>query len=98
MKPFIESLEKCPKSGLHNPFKNPERYLLYGSVMRKAAELLHKPEVFRFFSRLIQRVMPKSTGQADGELRITRNFVENFAGDNVRFLAHSFGYPGDHSG
>ena len=27
---FSKSLKKCPKSGLHNPFKNPERYLLYG--------------------------------------------------------------------
>jgi 1-pyrroline-5-carboxylate dehydrogenase len=28
--PFVQSLNTCPKSGLHNPFKNPERYLLYG--------------------------------------------------------------------
>ena len=98
MGPFIEAMEQCPKSGLHNPYKNPARYLLFGKVMLRAAELLHKPEVFNFFSRLIQRVIPKSKGQADGELLITRNFVENFTGDNVRFLARSFGYPGDHTG
>lgn len=23
---FKKSVEQCPKSGLHNPFKNPERY------------------------------------------------------------------------
>jgi 1-pyrroline-5-carboxylate dehydrogenase len=22
IKPFIESMQKCPKTGLHNPFKN----------------------------------------------------------------------------
>lgn len=22
---FVQSLQACPKSGLHNPFKNPER-------------------------------------------------------------------------
>lgn len=26
IKPFIENLKSIPKSGLHNPFKNPERY------------------------------------------------------------------------
>jgi len=37
---FKESAETCTKSGLHNPLKNPERYLLYGSVCAKAAALL----------------------------------------------------------
>jgi 1-pyrroline-5-carboxylate dehydrogenase len=23
---FVQSLAACPKSGLHNPYKNPERY------------------------------------------------------------------------
>lgn len=26
--PFIDSLKSVPKSGLHNPYKNPERYSL----------------------------------------------------------------------
>lgn len=33
--PFIESLRKCSKSGMHNPLKNPERYLEYGEITRK---------------------------------------------------------------
>jgi len=33
--PFYESLRQCPKSGLHNPLKNPERYLQYGDISRK---------------------------------------------------------------
>lgn len=36
---FKESMEKCVKSGLHNPIKNPERYLVYGAVCAKAAAL-----------------------------------------------------------
>jgi hypothetical protein len=24
--PFVDSLSQCPKHGLHNPFKSPERY------------------------------------------------------------------------
>lgn len=28
MQPFVESLSKCPKHGLHNPFKAPERFAL----------------------------------------------------------------------
>ena len=37
---FKENMELCTKSGLHNPIKNPERYLLYGTVLAKAAALL----------------------------------------------------------
>ena len=33
--PFVDSLRKCSKSGLHNPLKNPERYLHYGDISRK---------------------------------------------------------------
>jgi 1-pyrroline-5-carboxylate dehydrogenase len=43
--PFIDSLRACPKSGLHNPLKNPERYLLYGDVSAKVAHSLSQPEV-----------------------------------------------------
>ena len=40
-KPFIDSLQSVPKYGLHNPLFNPERYLLYGKVSLKAANLLN---------------------------------------------------------
>lgn len=33
--PFVTSLRQCPKTGLHNPLKNPERYLQYGEITRK---------------------------------------------------------------
>ncbi len=32
---FFESLRKVEKSGLHNPLKNPERYVQYGEISRK---------------------------------------------------------------
>ncbi|KAB9334811.1 hypothetical protein FH972_027025 [Carpinus fangiana] len=37
LRPFIESLSKCPKPGLHNPFKEPERYLLFGDISAKGS-------------------------------------------------------------
>ena len=46
IQPFVESLEDCPKSGLHNPFFNKERYLMLGEVNRKVVEVMHDPEVF----------------------------------------------------
>ena len=98
IQPFVESLESVPKSGLHNPFLNKERYLMLSEVNRKVVEVMHDPEVFNFFVRMIQRVVPKSTQQATGELAVTRDFFENMTGDRVRFLAHSFRYPGDHAG
>jgi 1-pyrroline-5-carboxylate dehydrogenase len=33
--PFYESLRKIPKSGVHNPLKNPDRYVQYGEISRK---------------------------------------------------------------
>lgn len=40
--------------------QNPSRYLLYGDVSARAAQMLRDPEVEHFFTRLIQRVAPKS--------------------------------------
>lgn len=33
--PFVESLRQCPKTGLHNPLKNPERYVQLGEISRQ---------------------------------------------------------------
>lgn len=60
--------------------------------------MLRDPKVCDYFTRLIQRVSPKSYAQAEVEVRVTRKFLENFSSDQVRFLARSFGVPGDHLG
>ncbi|KAM7471388.1 hypothetical protein LguiA_009571 [Lonicera macranthoides] len=73
-------------------------YLMYGDISAKAAYMLSLPEVSDFFTRLIQRVAPKSYQQALGEVYVTRKFLENFSGDQVRFLARSFAVPGNHLG
>jgi 1-pyrroline-5-carboxylate dehydrogenase len=96
--PFIDSLRRVPKTGLHNPLKNPERYLLYGAISARMAEEMRKPEVADFFARLVQRVAPKHYAQAMAEVTVTRLFLENFSGDQVRFMARSFGVSGDHAG
>ncbi|XP_031487376.1 probable aldehyde dehydrogenase isoform X1 [Nymphaea colorata] len=98
IKPFVESLSKCPKYGLHNPLRSQERYLLFGDISAKAASRLADPEVAHFFTRLIQRVSPKSYKQALAEVQVTQKFLENFSGDQVRFLARSFTVPGNHLG
>lgn len=96
--PYVAAFKNVPKSGLHNPLKNVERYLMYGDVCQKVAAALHHKDNFDFFVRLIQRNLGKSTGQAAGEMKVVRTFFENFAGDNVRFLAKGFSAPGDHLG
>lgn len=95
---FVTSLNSCSKSGLHNPLKKPERYLDYGDMTAKVAASLKEKEVEDFFTKLIQRVAPKSDGQARGEVKVTQAFFENFGGDNPRFLARTFSVPGDHEG
>jgi len=81
IEPFIESLASVPKTGLHNPWKNKERYLMLGEVSRKCAEVMHEKETFDFFVNATQRCVPKSKKQTEGEIRVTRAFFENFSGD-----------------
>jgi len=95
---YVDGLRGCPKSGLHNPLKNPERYVYLGQVCARAAALLAEPEIRDYFTKLIQRVMPKSWNQCMGEVTVTRVFLENLAGDGVRFLARGFSNPGNHTG
>lgn len=95
---FVDSLRACPKHGLHNPLKNPERYVMWGAVTARAASEMRRPAVADFFARLVQRTSPKSYPQALAEVTVTRRFLENFSGDQVRFLARGFSNPGDHAG
>ncbi len=37
---IINCMNQCPKSGLHNPLKNPQRYNEYGEVFHKASMVL----------------------------------------------------------
>lgn len=71
---------------------------MLGEVTARAAEALRRPDVAAHFARLVQRVSPKSTPQAVAEVTVTRRFLENFGGDQVRFLARGFSVPGDHAG
>jgi len=96
--PFVERMANCPRTGLHNPFKNPERYNMLGRVCVDAAQEMKKPEVAEFFGKLIQRLTPKSWPQSIGEPTVTRKWLEDYGCDNVRYLARSFGVPGDHAG
>lgn len=56
-------MRKVPKSGTCNIFKSPEKFLLFGDINRRVAEALHDAEVFDFFVKCIQAVMPKSRRQ-----------------------------------
>jgi len=96
--PFRESMMSVKKSGVHNPIKNVERYLLYGDISRKAGAALLEPENLEFFTQAIMSCVPKSHAQAQGEVLVTAAFLNNFGGDNVRFLARSFANPGDYYG
>ncbi|MDH3588610.1 MAG: aldehyde dehydrogenase family protein [Gammaproteobacteria bacterium] len=96
--PFLRSFASCPKTGLHNPLKNTDRYPHLGRVCARAAALLANDDVESYFAKLIQRVMPKSWQQCLNEVVVTRVFLENFAGDGVRFLGRGFSNPGDVTG
>ena len=98
VEPYVKGLATCPKSGLHNPLKSTDRYVHLGRVCANAAALMATPDVEAYFTKLTQRVMPKSWQQCLNEVIVTRVFLENFAGDGVRFLGRGFSNPGDHAG
>ena len=45
---FINSLDSCPKSGLHNPLKNVERYLMLGEDFDSKAFMAEFPTARTF--------------------------------------------------
>ena len=71
---------------------------MYGDVCNRAGHALRQPETLDFFATLIQRVSPKSYQQALNEVIVTGKFLDNFSGDQIRFLCRSFGVSGDHLG
>ena len=91
-------MQSVPKSGLHNPFKNPERYQMLGDVCFRTANSLHNKNTQEKIIDEIISVTGKTEEQAKGEMIVSRNFLENFSGDQVRFLAKGFNTPGDHFG
>lgn len=98
LKPFIKSINSVSKSGLHNPYKNQERYDMLGNVCFKTAFDLHKTE---FENQLVNEIISttgKTEQQAYSELAVSRKFLENFSGDQVRFLSKGFNTPGEHFG
>ena len=98
LQPFIDSSLAVPKSGLHNPYKSPERYLMLGDVCFNTANQLHKSSIEEQIVNEISAVTGKTSDQSYAELSVTRKFLENFSGDQVRFLAKGFSTPGDHLG
>lgn len=98
IEPFVSSLKSVPLSGLHNPLKNPHRYVELGEVTTRLVTEMRKEQVADHFAKLIQRVAPKSYAQCLGEVTVTRIFLENFCGDQPRWLGRGFTNPGDHVG
>ncbi|KAF4655807.1 Succinate-semialdehyde dehydrogenase, mitochondrial [Perkinsus chesapeaki] len=95
LEPFLESMKSVPKCGLHNPLRHLERYRLYGKVSCQLASALRIPEIRNHFAKCIQRVTPKSWTSCLNEVDTVRVFLDNFSGDQVRFLARGITTPGD---
>ena len=93
-----KSINNVPKSGLHNPFKNPERYRILGDVCFKTAHNFKNKFIKSTLMEEIVQTTGKTYEEAEKEINVSRKFLENFSGDQVRFLAKGFNTPGDHFG
>ena len=71
---------------------------MLGDVCFNTAHALHRSNLEERIINEIIAVTGKTVDQAYGELSVTRKFLENFSGDQVRFLAKGFNTPGDHMG
>ena len=71
---------------------------MLGKLSDRLATALREPVINDYFIRLVQRTSPKSYAQAAAEVNISAAFLDNFSGDNVRYLARSFGVSGDYDG
>ena len=99
LQPFVDSLKKVPKTGLHNPLKNVHRYVELGKISDLAGDALLDDKIQDYFAKVIMRCMPKSYVQCRTEVAVTGAFLKNFSSDNVRFLCgNDFGVTGDHDG
>ena len=67
VQPFIDSLARCPKTGLHNPWKQPQRYLMLGDVCARAAARLAEPAVEEYFVRLALVLDTEHAFEHDGD-------------------------------
>ena len=45
-------MKDVDRNGLHNPFRNKERYLMLGEVCRKVGDVMRDPEVLDYFGKL----------------------------------------------
>ena len=61
-------------------------------------QLFNQEEINEFLVQSIHNVLPKSRAQIQGEIDVTRKFLENFCGDNPRFIARGFSVAGDFEG
>lgn len=73
---------QCSKSGLHNFYKKPERFRMIGDVLTRLSAHWNREEIAQYYTDLIRMCIPKSHPQAYYEFIVTRNFIENFTGDN----------------
>ncbi|CAH9105238.1 unnamed protein product [Cuscuta epithymum] len=90
---IVECKISCHKLGLYNSFKAPEKHLRLGDICAKTAHSILVHEITDFFSRLLQKMAPKSYRQTLGKVVVTQKNSENFYGEPVCFLAGSFGVP-----
>ncbi|CAH9097122.1 unnamed protein product [Cuscuta europaea] len=63
LQPWIESMSDYPKSNLHNSLRENESYQLLGDIYAMKAHNLLLPEVYKVFTRFLQRLNPKSYQQ-----------------------------------
>jgi 1-pyrroline-5-carboxylate dehydrogenase len=71
---------------------------MIGEICHKASIIMKEKRVEDFFTRLVQKVMPKSDGAARGEVVGVRIFMENYSADSPRFLTKSYNVSGDRLG
>ncbi len=65
IEPYVQSLRSIPKSGMHNPLKNPERYA-FRVYIQQMRHITFDPTVKLYFLKHLARTpaLPEEASQA----------------------------------
>ncbi len=77
--------------------RDPEIADFYARLVMRTSPKSYK-QARTAWARMCVRSIACYRMQAMGEVTVCATFLDNFSGDNVRYLARSFGVAGDHNG
>jgi 1-pyrroline-5-carboxylate dehydrogenase len=83
----------------HSPYYNTHKYREFGDICgRLSNKLMYDSVDYNILVNRIEKVYPKSRTQIEGEINLTRRFLQNLGGDSCQFIVGGKATVGDYIG